>query len=67
MSLINKAECKRLLLGLAERKWPGKFTRVAGNVYGYLEDDLRMTIEGFIRQHPTLGKTLTTGEEPEQE
>ena len=61
MSLINKSECRKLLLGLAERRWPGKFTRVSADVFRVVEADLRGEIQEFVNGHPTIGKTLMVG------
>jgi len=58
---INKAQCREYLLAAANRKWPGKFTRVADNVYPHLEAEFQRVMDEFIRAHPTLGKTLSMG------
>lgn len=57
--ILHKTNCRKVLLAYAERKWPGKFTRVRQEVYEHLERELRNSIEIFIAEHPTLGKTLS--------
>jgi hypothetical protein len=66
---INKAACRRYLLDRAASKWPGKMTRVANEVFEFLDSSVRTDMEVFIRGHPTIGKTLTTGvkKEPNEE
>lgn len=59
--LINKSNCKKLLLDHSSKHRNGKFTRVSANVYDHLEMVLRREILEFVRSHPSLGKTLTTG------
>lgn len=62
MSLINRAACKAHLLDLSSRHRAGRFTRVSSNVYPMLEAALRKTMLDFVRTHPTMGVTLSTGE-----
>ena len=62
MSLINKKQCKQFLLDQSTRNRNGKFTRVAANVYDHLEGVMRREMIDFVRSHPSIGKTLTTGE-----
>lgn len=59
--LINKKQCREFLLNLSQTTRRGKFTRVADDVYPFLEDALRREMRAFVRSHPTLGKTLSTG------
>ena len=59
--LINKAECKKELLKCADLR-AHKFTRVSANVYEMLDDALRAKIQSFVRSHPSVGVTLSTGE-----
>jgi len=59
---INRAECRRELLERADMKWPGKFTRVEAGVLDALDTHVGEWIQSFVRAHPTLGKTLSTGE-----
>ena len=56
--LINQSECRKLLLSLAEKRWPDKFTGVQKKVYQYLEACLRTEAMRFVNQHPTKGKRL---------
>ena len=58
VSLLNRSECKKTVLGFAETKWPGKFTRVSQDVFEYLETCLRTDIIQLIQEHPTVGKTI---------
>lgn len=58
---INKTACRAYLLERAQAKWPGKMTRVAEDTFEYLDDHLRNAMDVFVRGHPTIGKTLTTG------
>jgi len=61
-SFINKSECHKFLLEMAGQKWAsGKFTRVAGDVFTFLDASLRSDMENLIRSHPTLGKTISMG------
>jgi hypothetical protein len=68
-SLINRAAVKQLLLGLARAKWPGGHygTRVAANVYEHIEAQVRNNCLQFVHHHPSVGKTLSTGERNAQE
>jgi hypothetical protein len=61
---INKKACRRALLEMAERRWPGKMTRVAENVFEHLDISVFAKMQEFVRFHPTVGKTLTTGTKP---
>ena len=57
-SLLNKSECKKLALGVAEIR-SKKFTRVSKKFLDDLEFRLDNIIRESVRQHPSIGKTLT--------
>lgn len=60
-SLLNRSAVKRRLLDAADRKWPGKFTRVSKNAVDDIEVATAAAIDQFIKDHPTIGKTLMSG------
>ena len=58
-SVINRAQCKQMLLQRALEKWPqGKFTRVASHMLEHLESVVHNEIRKLVREHPSVGKTL---------
>lgn len=57
-NLLNQSSCRHLLLTLANEKWPGKMTRVSQDVFDFLETRIRSDCCSFVRNHPTVGKTL---------
>lgn len=62
MSFINKTNCRKFLLDKALERWPnGKFTRVSGDVFEWLDACLRTDMVFFVENHPTVGKTLMVG------
>jgi len=56
--LINKKACRDYLLDLSKIRRNGKFTRVAENVFGYLNSRLRMEMDSLLYHHPSIGKTI---------
>jgi hypothetical protein len=58
MSLINQSECRKAILAYAERRRPGRFTRVSTDVFEHLDTFLRVEIQNVVHQHPSIGKTL---------
>lgn len=58
---INKLACKKFLLRLSESNRGGKFTRVGADVYDHLDSILMSAMQEFVRRHPSVGKTLSTG------
>lgn len=56
--LINRTECRRLLLSFAQERWSNKFTRVSQEVFDALEATMRKGIWEIVLQHPTVGKTI---------
>lgn len=61
-SVINRKECKRILLELSTKYRNGKFTRVGADVLDHFESTLHNSMIGFVRAHPSVGKTLMTGQ-----
>ena len=55
---INKSEVRARALALADRKWPGKFTRVSREFLNRINDQVELVLQREISQHPTLGRTL---------
>jgi hypothetical protein len=64
---INRSECRKYLLGMSEKLRGGKFTRVGADVFDHLDDVLRREMREFVRSHPSLGKTLSTGIKKQKE
>ena len=62
--LINKTNCRRALLGYADRRWPNRMKSVQSAVYDYLDTCLRTNILKFVNQHPSIGKTLMVASVP---
>lgn len=60
-SFINWSNCKKYILEHAVRTRSHKFTRVSGGVKEYLEASIRSDMINLIRQHPGVGKTISTG------
>ena len=58
MSLLHKAQAKRLILDTATQLRFKKFTRVSDEWFDYLDGRLQELIASGIRSHPTVGKTL---------
>jgi hypothetical protein len=58
MGLLNRSECKKLALGVAEVR-SSKFTRVSKKFLDDLEMRLDTIIRDSVRRHPSVGKTLT--------
>lgn len=58
MSLINKQNCKKLALDIAEIR-SKKFTRVSQKFLKDIEFRLEEIIKDSVRNHPSVGKTLT--------
>lgn len=61
VAFLNKKSCKDYAITCSKELRGGKFTRVSADVYPWLNEVVRSTIENFVRSHPTLGKTLTAG------
>jgi len=62
-SVICRAEAKKRIFDTIQRLRPGlahKWTRVAGDVYSYLDACVNTDIENLIKSHPSVGKTITT-------
>jgi len=57
-SLLNRSECRKILLARAERRWPGRMKRVSQDVFDFLETSLRSDCDAFVHSHPSVGKTL---------
>ena len=58
MSVINRAHCKKLALDIAEIR-SKKFNRVSKKFLDRLEFKLEEIIKDSVRNHPSVGKTLT--------
>lgn len=56
--LLNRAQCKKLALDVAEVR-SKKFTRVSKKFLDDLEFKLDNIIRESVRNHPSIGKTLT--------
>ena len=63
--LINKKACRDYLLDLSTERRGGKFTRVSDEVFDYLEARIRIEMDSFLHSHPSIGKTIKTGEKNE--
>lgn len=60
MSLLNKAEVKRMILARVESDRPGwECTRVSSKAINELEARVVGIIIRAIHGHPTIGKTFT--------
>ena len=58
MSLVNRAQCKTYLLDASKMLRAGKFTRVGGDVWPWLESILRNRMYSLVHSHPSLGVTI---------
>lgn len=58
MSLLNRSECKKLALGIAEVR-SSKFTRISKKFLDDLDIKVENIIKDSVRNHPSVGKTLT--------
>ena len=58
MSLLNKSEVKKLALGVAEIR-SDKFKRVSKKFIDDLDAHVNMIIRDSVRNHPSVGKTIT--------
>lgn len=57
-TLINRKQCRLLLLELMEKRMPGKFTRVDSAVYALLEGLVRSRCVAITQRHPSQGRTI---------
>ena len=58
-SFIKLSACKKLAMDLADRRFPGKFTRFAGPDWAAELDDLvRNHITRVVTNMPSIGKTV---------
>lgn len=65
-SFINKSACRKFLLDKAMERWPtGKMTRVSADIFEFLEASIRTNMLHLISNHPSVGKTITTGRKKE--
>lgn len=60
-SLINKAAVRAYLLDLSRTTRAGKFTRVSGHTFEYINRAVARTCESLVRVHPSVGKTINSG------
>ena len=58
MSLLNKAEVRKLALGVAEVR-SDKFKRVSKKFIDDLDAYVDNVIRESVRNHPSVGKTIT--------
>ena len=59
MSLINRAEVRRLILERAPLVRPGwACTRVSGAALEQIETGLRVKIDRMLAEHPSIGQTF---------
>jgi hypothetical protein len=57
-SILNKTAIKTIALGLADKRFKGKFTRVSKEYLDDLEARVRNMIEKDIFCLPSVGKTV---------
>jgi hypothetical protein len=55
---INKAACKKFLLGHANDTRYHKFNRVESEVFDELNGILRQAMRSIVARNPSLGKTI---------
>lgn len=65
-SFLNWSNCKKFMLDRAAATRAHKFTRVSGSVKDMLELSVRNAMISFVKSHPGVGMTLTTGEKNEK-
>ena len=58
MALLNRSHVKALLLDRSAETRNGKFTRVSGEIFEWLEGEVRAKCQSAVRCAPSLGKTL---------
>jgi len=58
MSILHKAQTKRLILDTAAQLRSKKFERVSDEWFDYLDGKLQELIASGIRSHPSVGITL---------
>jgi 2-oxo-4-hydroxy-4-carboxy--5-ureidoimidazoline (OHCU) decarboxylase len=60
--LVNKAHVRTYALDFAAQTKPHeRFTRVADDLYVYLDNAVKEAIERVIRRHPSTGRTISSG------
>ena len=56
--ILNKSETKKQILAMAKNQKAHEYTRVADEVFPYLEEILRREITKLIEIQPSRGKTI---------
>ena len=56
-SVINRSECKKLVLKYAKER-SDKFTRVSSEYLNDLEIAVMLAIRRTVQTHPSIGKTI---------
>lgn len=62
--VICKSVARRHIFDAVARLRPGcahKWTRISDSVYDYLDNACDSLIDNLVKQHPSVGKTITMG------
>ena len=57
-NFINKAACKKFIMGYSDQTRHHKFTRLDAAIYDELNCALRQTMRAIVARNPSIGKTI---------
>tara|TARA_R110002020_G_scaffold325078_1_gene540694 strand:- start:1593 stop:1799 length:207 start_codon:yes stop_codon:yes gene_type:complete len=58
MSIINKANTKKILLQLADEHRPNQFNRVSKRLLDHIEMQQQLMLISIVKRHRSKGQTL---------